>query len=225
MGSILAMAAVVAVVAGVATVATSKLHNIFTGGAPNVAGLQKLVDDWRSKLRDAQPDLLRLKDKELDLLGAKLAPERSLLKGSNREAGYIQTVYKENIAHYVRQQYPRAKTGTELSLIQTKTAEIVYRTAGAERFVTLNGKPFGVMDNDVLRSQLGEEELARRVPQRDGRTIHIDAKGKTLAIAVIGGLGQADAPRLYEFVDVDSDRERLLLEVMSFDFLLSQNLT
>lgn len=225
MGSVIAMVAVVTVVAGLATVTTNKVHAALTGGTPKPKRLQGLLDEWRLALREARRQLTTLKPTEMDLLGQAPEPDAKRLRARHRIAGTLRTIYREDVAHFVRQDYPKAKTPTSLALVQTADREYVYRRTGDQTFVTIDGGPGGIIVGNVLRAPGGAAERARLAPQRDGRTVHLDAGDRTLAILLKPGSTQAIEPRAFEFVDLRADGDRELVEALGFHFLLTENLT
>jgi len=145
MGSIIAMVAVVTIVAGIATATTKQLHSVFTGGTPKESQLKSLLAGWKEDLRQARADLIKLKEEELDLLGQLPVVDRKFLKAKNRDVGRIQTIYQENVAVFIQQKFPKAKVDTNLILVQTKSAEYVFRQQGPDVFMTFNGSPEGIL--------------------------------------------------------------------------------
>ena len=219
MGSILAMAAVVSVVAGIAVVTTSKLHDLFGGGTPKDKKLASLADEWRLGLREQRASLSKLKTEELDLLGQELLYERKLLKSRNREAGSIVTIYKEPVAVFVTEDFPKAKVPMRLTLVQTPTSEYLFRQEGATWRVSIDkAPPLVLRDGELTRAD--SAAVAKRIRMRDGRTLHVDRGERTLAILLEKGVSKKVAPRAFEFVDVREDGDRNLLEVLTFDYLL-----
>lgn len=226
MGSVLAMIAVVTVVAGVATVTTNKLHQAFSSATPKAKTLRELLTQWRERLSEKRADLTKLKVAELDLLSYEVTRELKLLSGRNRDVGYFNTIYKEPVGYYVRQRYPKAKSPHALTLVQTQRFEIVYRQVAGVVTVDIDGAArFRLSDAGELTDLTGAPRAARTL-QRDERTLHVDtAAGKTLGILHRAGGGNRTALRAFEFVDVDDDVELLLLTVLTYDYLLSQNLS
>lgn len=218
------MVAVVTVVAGLATVATNRVHLALTGGTPKPKRLQSLLDGWRLELRERRRGLRRLKGEEMDLLGLEPEVDPKLLKARDRTAGNLRTIYREDIAHFVRQDYPRAKTPTSLTLVQTADREYVYRRTGEQVFLTVDGGPAGVLEGWTLRAPGGDPERARLERQPDDRTVHLDVGARTLAILLLPGVSQAIEPRAFEFVDLRAQGDRELIEALGFYFLLSENL-
>ena len=217
------MVAVVTVVAGLATVATNRVHLALQSGTPKPKRLQSLLDGWRLELRERRRELRRLKAGEMDLLGLSPAVEPTLLKARNRTAGHLRTIYREDIGHYVRQDYPRAKVPTFLTLVQTADREYVFKRVGEEVFLTIDGGPAGVLVGGKLYAPNGGTERARLEPQADGRTVHVDAGDRTLAILMTPGASQAIEPRAFEFVDLRADGDRELVEALGFHFMLNEN--
>lgn len=225
MGSIIAMVAVVAVVAGLATATTNKLHGVFTGGKPSDKGLQRTLDEWRLALKATRAALVRLKPGEMDLLALDLAEDRKLLKARNRRAGYFQTIYAENVALYVRHDYPRAKVRESVTLVQTADREYVFRQRGADTFVTIDGGPVGVLRGGELSPSNGQgRPVAMITPQRDERTLHVDRGERTLGILVRPGLSRQVVPRAFALVDLREDDDRRFLEALTFEYLLSESI-
>ncbi len=223
MGSVIAMVAVVSVIAGLATATTNKLHGVFTGGVPKEKGLQRTLEEWRSKLVEVRRALVRLKPAELDLLALAPSEDRKLLKARNRKVGFLQTIYGENVAAYVRQEYPRAKEAQSMTLVQTVDREYVFRQRGERTFLTIDGGPAGSIYRDALHAVNGAAVTAALVPQRDERTVHLDRGERTLAILVRPGVSRQVVPRAYALVDLQQDDDRRLLEAMTAYFLLNQN--
>lgn len=217
------MVAVVTVVAGLATVTTNKVHAALTGGTPKPKRLQGLLEGWRLELRQARRQLTTLKPMELDLLAQRPEADRKLLRARNRTAGHFRSIYREDVAHYVRQEYPKAKSPAGLTLVQTSQREYVYRLAGAETLLTIDGGPAGALRDGVLHAPGGGPVRARLVPQADGRTVHVDAGERTLAILLRPGKGTGIEPRAFEFVDLRADGDRALVEALTFHFLLTEN--
>ena len=217
------MVAIVTVVAGLATVTTNKVHRALTGGTPKPRALQSSLDEWRLELREHRGRLRPLKAAEMDLLAQAVEPDAKLLAGRSRDAGYIQTIYREHIAQFVRERYPRAKTTTDLTLVQTTDREYVYKHSGDDVFVTVDGGPAGVLRGDVLYAPGGETERARLAAQPDGQTVHLDAGARTLAILLRPGASRAVEPRAFQFVDLREQGDRELVEALGFHFLLTQN--
>ncbi len=224
MGSIIAMVAVVTIVAGIATVTTKQLHSVFSGGTPKADQLKSMLAAWRAELTEERTALIKLKDEELDLLAQKPASDGKFLKAKHRSVGRIQTIYQENVAVFIYQQFPKAKIDTSLILIQTKSAEYVFRQQGIDTFVSIDGSPEGILRSNKFIPAGGSDALAKLEEQPDQRTVHIDKHDRTLGILLIAGIGNQVVPRAFEFVDVQSEEDRTMLEMLSFYYLLNQNL-
>lgn len=224
MGSIIAMVAVVTIVAGIATVTTKQLHSVFTGGTPKDNQLKELLAAWRTDLNDEREALIKLKSEELDLLGQQPSLDRKFLKAKNREVGRIQTIYQENVAVFVSQNFPRAKVDTSLILVQTKDSEYIYRKQGIDTFVSINGSPEGILRGDEFIPAGKMKGTARLEAQPDQRTVHADMDGRTLGILLVSGIGNQVVPRAFEFVDIKSTADRTMLETLTFYYLITQNL-
>ncbi len=223
-GSFIAMAAVVTVVAGIATVTTQKVHAMLSSGEPKDKGLQAMVKDWRGELRDGRSGLTKLKRAELDLLALEPVVDAKLLKGKHRTAGTLQSVYREALGYFVRQNFPRAKRAYQITYLTTATHEYVFTLRGTETHVTLDGQPYGVIEKGALTSAGKVGIAAQLVHQRDGRTVHIDRGEDTLGILLRPGVRAQLVPRAFEFVDVNTDTERQILELMTYHYLLTENL-
>ncbi len=223
-GSIVAMAAIVTVVAGIATVTTQKVHAMFSGGEPKDKGLQAMLKDWRGELKKDRSGLTKLKRAELDLLALEPVIEPKLLRAKHRKVGTIQSVYREPLGYWVRQEFPRAKRPYAMTYLTTATHEYVYTLRGTETHVTLDGEPYGVIEQGRLTLAGRAEATARLVPQRDGRTVHVDRGEATLGILLKPGVRAQLVPRAFEFVDVNTDEERQVLELMTYHYLLTENL-
>jgi len=224
MGSIIAMVAVVTIVAGIATVTTKQLHSVFSGGTPKDTQLKALLAKWREELSEERNELISLKDEELDLLGQQPAIDRRLLKAKNRKAGRIQTIYQENVAVFIAQQFPKAKIETNLILVQTKGHDYVFRKQGLDTFVAINGSPEGILRGNEFTPAGASDALARLEAQPDERTVHADKENRTLGILLVAGVGNQVVPRAFEFVDIQSSADRTMLEVLTFYYLITQNL-
>ena len=224
MGSVLAMVAVVTVVAGIVTVTTKQLHGVFSGGTPKDGKLHDLLVAWRSDLQPQREQLIVLKQEELDLLAQKPDTTARLLKARNRITGFLQTIYQENIAVFVRQSFPKASIPTELLLIQTKTNEDIYRQQGDQVFISINGTPEGILLRDEFIPAGAAQPTLKLVAQSDRRTVHLDAGERTLAILLIPEASRQVVPRAFEFVDLQNQGDRMMLEALSFYYLVSQNL-
>ena len=224
MGSILAMVAVVTIVAGIATVTTKQLHSVFSGGTPKADQLKSMLSVWRGELTEERTALIKLKDEELDLLAQKPSFDRKFLKAKHRSVGRIQTIYQENVAVFIYQKFPKAKIETSLLLIQTGSSEYVCNRQGQDVFVSIDGSPEGILLNNEFTLAGSSTPLARFEAQPDQRTVHVDKKDRTLGILLIAGIGNQVVPRAFEFVDVHDQEDRSMLELLSFYYLLSQNL-
>ena len=224
MGSIIAMVAVVTIVAGIATVTTKQLHSVFSGGTPKADQLKSMLAAWREELTEERTSLIKLKDEELDLLAQKPASDRNFLKAKNRQVGRIQTIYQENVAVFIYQQFPKAKVETNLILIQTKGSEYVFRQQGTDTFVSIDGLPEGILRMNEFIPAGASTPQASFEEQPDQRTVHVDRNQRTLGILLIAGLGNQVVPRAFEFVDVKSQEERTMLELLSFYYLLNENI-
>ena len=226
MGSIIAMVAVVTVVAGVATVATNSLHKVFSSATPKEANLLKLLAEWRSQLSPKRTALTLLKAGELDLMAYTVKEDRSLLRAKHRSVGTLLTIYDEPIAHYVYQKFPRAKVQTVLYLVQGKRHEYVFSQSDENCIVSIDGQQRYSLASNKLTDIQTKQPIASRLVQRDDQSVHIDtAQGKTIGILYAQGGGSQTALRALEFVDVDSDEHQRILELMTYDYLLTNNLT
>ncbi len=223
-GSIVAMAAIVTVVAGIATVTTQKLHAMLSTAEPKDKGLQTLVKDWRSILKDNRGGLTKLKRAELDLLALEPAVDAKLLKAKYRTVGTLQSVYREPLGYWVKQEFPKAKRAFRLTYLSTAAHEYVFTLRGSETHVTLDGQPFGVIERGNLTLAGQVQPVVKLVPQRDGRTVHVDSGDETLGILLRPGVRAQLVPRAFEFVDVNTDAERQLLELITYHYILTENL-
>ena len=222
-GSIVAMVALVAAVAGVATVTTQKLHEAFGGGTPKDRDLQQSLADWREQLRSERASLMRLRRGELDLLG-QLPRVDKARRRSRVTGGTLRSIYDEPVALFRRRDYPKAKIPQALTIVLTANNEYTYRQRGDETLVTVDGEAFGALRQNRLYPPGKVEALATVERQTDGRTVHIDHGDHTIGILLLPGASRLAAPRAFEFVDCDTDGERVLLEVLGFHFLLTENL-
>ena len=223
-GSVIAMVALVSVIAGVAAVTTQKVHGMLTAGDPKEKGLQGLVKEWRAGLEGRRGKLTKLKRAELDLLALDPVSEPKLLKAKHRTAGAIQSIYAEPVGYFVTQDFPRAKRPHRLTLVATADGDYVYTRRGDETHVSVAGRPFGVIERGALVPAGKVEAVARLLPQSDGRTVHVDTDARTIGILLRPGTRAQVVPRAFEFVDVNTDAERRLLEVMTYHYLLTENL-
>lgn len=223
-GSVVAMVALVTVIAGVATVTTQKVHGMLTAGDPNEKGLQALVKEWREGLEARRGKLTKLKRAELDLLALDPSVDAKLLRAKHRTAGAIESIYAEPVAFFVTQEFPRAKRPHRLTLVGTCDGDFVYTQRGEEIHVSVAGRPFGVIERGALIPAGKVEPVARLLPQSDGRTVHVDTDDRTIGILLRPGTRAQVVPRAFEFVDVHTDAERRLLEVMVYHYLLTENL-
>ncbi len=218
------MVAVVTIVAGIATVTTKQLHSVFSGGTPKSDQLKSMLTRWRGELTEERAALIKLKDEELDLLAQKPSTDRKFLKAKNRTVGRIQTIYQENVAVFIYQQFPKAKTETSLILIQTSSSEYVFSRQGQDVFVSIDGSPEGILQRNEFTPAGESKPLAKFEEQPDQRTVHVDKNDRTLGILLIAGVGNQVVPRAFEFVDMQNPEDRTMLEMLSFYYLLSQNL-
>ena len=223
-GSIIAMVALVSVIAGVATVTTQKVHGMLTAGDPKEKGLQALVKEWRAGLETHRSKLTKLKRAELDLLALDPAVDGRLLRAKHRTAGAIQSIYAEPVGYFVTQDFPRAKRPHRLTLVATADGDYVYTRRGEETHVSVAGRPFGVIERGALVPAGKVEPVARLLPQSDGRTVHVDTDARTIGILLRPGTRAQVVPRAFEFVDIHTDPERRLLEVLTYHYLLTENL-
>lgn len=220
------MVAVVSVVAGIATVATRELHGLFGGNALRAKDIPKTLAAWRELTEPLRGKLTRLKAGEYDLLGARLSDPLKLLRGKGRRAGYVQTIYGEPVAVFAQRDFPGGKAPAKLTLVQNRDSEYVYHAVAGGETLSWNGTEIGHVDEATQTLTHGGEVVVRLVPQRDGRTVHLDAAGPdehTLAIFLLHAAERAVAPRAYEFVDLRTPEDRVLLEAMTYRFLLAQN--
>ena len=223
-GSVIAMVALVSVIAGVATVTTQKVHGMLSAGDPKEKGLQALVKDWRAGIEERRSKLTKLKRAELDLLALNPVADAKLLKAKNRTAGAIQSIYAEPVGYFVTQAFPKAKRPHRLTLVATADGDYVYTRRGEETHVSVAGRPFGVIERGALVPAGKVEAVARLLPQSDGRTVHVDTDARTIGILLRPGTRAQVVPRAFEFVDINTDAERRLLEVMTYHYLLTENL-
>ena len=219
-GSIVAMAAAVTVVAGLATVATKKVHEMFSGGTPKQKRLDTLLSEWRAALAERNDGLVTLRDHELDLLALQPELDGKWLRAKFRTTGTVQSIYAEDVAVFIDQTFPKAKEPMRLLLVRTAGYELVFRTKGTTTFVSMDGRPFGRIVEGVLtlESIRGEAEL---IAQRDGKTIHLDSEGRTLAILMQPDTHRQVVPRAYEFVDLEQPSDRLLVDTLTYWHILS----
>ena len=223
-GSVIAMVALVSVIAGVATVTTQKVHGMLTAGDPKEKGLQALVRDWRAGIEERRAKLTKLKRAELDLLALNPSTDAKLLRAKHRTAGAIESIYGEPVGYYVTQDFPRAKRPHRLTLVATADGDYVYTLRGAETHVAVAGRAFGVIEQGALVPAGKVTPVARLLPQSDGRTVHVDTDARTIGILLRPGTRAQVVPRAFEFVDIHTDQERRLLEVMTYHYLLTENL-
>ena len=223
-GSIVAMVAIVSVIAGVATVTTQKVQGMLAVGNPKDKGLQSLLKDWRAGLAERRAKLTKLKRAELDLLALHPKVDAKLMKAKHRTAGAIESIYAEPVGYFVTQAFPRAKRPLRLTLVATADGDYVYTQRGDETHVTVAGRAFGVIEAGALVPAGKVEPAARLLPQSDRRTVHVDTPTRTVGILLRPEARAQVVPRAFEFVDVNTDAERRLLEVMTYYYLLTENL-
>ena len=223
-GSVVAMVAIVSVIAGVATVTTQKVQGMLAAGDPKDKGLQALLKEWRAGLADQRAALMKLKRAELDLLALHPNVDAKLLRAKHRTAGAIESIYAEPVGYFVTQGFPRAKRPHRLTLVATADGDYVYTQRGDETHVTVAGRAFGVIERGALTPAGKAEPTVRLLPQSDGRTVHVDTPARTVGILLRPEARAQVVPRAFEFVDVNTDAERRLLEVMTYYYLLTENL-
>lgn len=217
------MVAVVTVVAGIATLATNKLQDVFAKADPNDSDLERLLAAWRLDLRDRRAALTRLKAEELDLLAREPAVDAKLLRGKNRVAGELRSIYGEPVALYVRQDWPKAKQATSLTLLMTADGEYVYRQRGGSTQLEIDGGAVGQLQGGHLRAPGAATPSAALVGQSDGRTVHVDRGERTLGILLREDAARQVVPRAFEFVDLREPGDRGVLEALTGHYLLTQN--
>ena len=225
-GAVIAMAGVVAVAAAVATVTTKKLYGIFSKGDPKDTTLQQSIKEWRAAVDQRSANLVELKDKELDLMAQEIQQDRSWLKAKDRISGNFMSIYKEPIAYFVHQNYPKAKNRFNLLYVRTSRHEYIYRRNGNEVFISKDGSALGIFNQECLVQPGNGSTLAELIPQSDNRTLHIDRNRRTLAILYTPQRASGQVvPRAFEFIDIEEQDDRIWIEALTFLYLMEQNLS
>lgn len=224
MGPILAMAAVVTVIAGAVTITINSLHNVFSKANPTDKDLMGLIEQLISGLRGKKAELMPLKEGERDLIAMKPKEDLKLIPGKYRKSGTIQTIYKEPVAYYAVQEFPKAKKPHQITLIQTLKNSYVFVLKDDMIKVSVNGTIVGSYQKDALVPPKTVTPLVWLEKQRDQRTIHVETEHKTLATILIAASDSKVVPRLFEFVDVCNPQEESLLELMCYYYVVSNNI-
>ena len=166
---------------------------------------------------------MKLRRGELDLLAQQPVLDKQKRR-SNLTTGSLQSIYQEQIALFRRLDFPKAKVPQSITIVQTSTTEYVYRERGSEVLISVDGEAFGAFRQNKFYHPGKVDVVAELEPQRDDRTVHVEHGSHTIGILLRAGTSRLAAPRAFEFVDCDSDDERMLLETLSFLFLLTENM-
>ncbi len=195
----------------------------FTLDINNPTGLAKRdIHKLEKALEPLVTELVKLSDKEVELLSLTHDSKKSRTTRFNQYSGFLTSIYHEKLVAFSFRVYNKKEVST--LLVQTSEEKFFYISMKGETRVYFNDKPFGVIRNDGTILSSDGRTIYGQIQPQDVLLLHpISIKGKEVAAVVNPKHADAPNPRAFEYVEYASESQRVIVLCLSLFTILEES--